>query len=85
MSDVGHDDPAMTRTRDWIEKSGLTLHELGVKMGYDAATARNSVWQFLKSKDPRISMLRKFADAAGIPIEELILESPKKKRANPKG
>ena len=34
--------------------------------------ARKAVWQFLKSKDPRIGMLRRFAAAADMPIEELV-------------
>lgn len=42
-------------------------------MGYSAETARKSAWQFIsKTSDPRLSMLRKFADAAGVPIIDLV-------------
>ena len=33
--------------------------------------ARKAVWQFLRSKDPRIGMVHRFA-AAGIPLAELV-------------
>jgi transcriptional regulator with XRE-family HTH domain len=66
------EDPSMPRLREWLEKSGLTLHELGVKMGYPETVARKAVWQLLRTGDPRIGTLRKFAEAAGIPIEELV-------------
>jgi transcriptional regulator with XRE-family HTH domain len=72
MAEVYHEDPVMPRVRDWLKESGLTMHELGLRMGYGEATARKSVSQFLKSADPRIGMLRKFAAAAGIPIEDLV-------------
>jgi hypothetical protein len=41
-------------------------------MGYSDDVARKAVLQFLRSKDPRIGMLRRFATAAGITIEELV-------------
>jgi hypothetical protein len=67
-------DPAMAKVRAWFEASGLSLHDLGLKMGYPAETARQSAWQFMKSGDPRISMLRRFAEAAGMQLEEIIGE-----------
>lgn len=48
------------------------MHSKAVRMGYDEATARKSVWQFLRTADPRIGMLQKFAAAAGVPLEELV-------------
>lgn len=66
------EDPVMNRVRELLAESGMTQHDLGVKMGYSEEVARKAVWQFLKSKDPRIGMLRKFAAAVGIPIEELV-------------
>jgi transcriptional regulator with XRE-family HTH domain len=75
------EDPVMARVRAWFEASGLTLNELGLKMGYGEEIARKSVWQFLKSKDPRVGMLRKFALAANIPITELVGESKTYKRS----
>jgi transcriptional regulator with XRE-family HTH domain len=75
------EDPVMARMRDWLKQSGMTQQDLGVKMGYAEEGARKSVSQFLKSKNPTIAMLRKFADAAGIPIEELVAkEKPKSKK-----
>jgi transcriptional regulator with XRE-family HTH domain len=71
------EDPVMAEVRAWFEASGLSLLDLGLKMGYPPETARQSAWQFMKSGDPRISMLRKFAAAAEMPVEELV---NKKKR-----
>jgi transcriptional regulator with XRE-family HTH domain len=76
MKDV---DPVIQSIRDLFEKSGLTLDELGQKMGYEGDVARKSAWQFLnKIADPRISTLRKFADALGVPIAELLADGNKK-------
>jgi pyrroloquinoline quinone (PQQ) biosynthesis protein C len=41
-------------------------------MGCTPETVRQAVWQFLKTSDPHISLLRRFADAVGITIEELV-------------
>ena len=66
-------DPAMIRAKELFEQSEMNLPELAEKMGYDGETARQSVWQFLnKTKDPRLSMLRRFADAMGIKVSRLI-------------
>jgi len=72
-----HEDEAMLRVRDvWLRLKAqrVTQEQLGIKMGYDQKTARKSVSQFLKTKDPRLSMLRRFAKAAGVPLSELITE-----------
>jgi transcriptional regulator with XRE-family HTH domain len=69
------EDPAMAAVRARFEKSGMTLDELGTKMGYPAATARKSAWQFVqKTNDPRLSMLRKFAAAVGVKVSALLKE-----------
>lgn len=68
------DDAVMDRVRTLFEGSGLSLHELGVKMGYPEDSARKSVWQFLKTTDPRLSMLRRFAAAMTVPLAELVKE-----------
>lgn len=62
----------MEKVRDRFEQSGLSLHELGLKMGYPERTARKSAWQFMRTKDPRISMLRKFAKAMGMSVRSLL-------------
>jgi hypothetical protein len=42
-------------------------------MGYEGYVARKAAWQFLnKTSDPRLSMLRRFAKAVGVPVEELV-------------
>jgi transcriptional regulator with XRE-family HTH domain len=71
------DDPVMKKVRSLAEKSGLSLNDLGLKMGCAPDTARQSVWQFLRTNDPHISMLRRFADAMGMTIEELVGEKRK--------
>jgi hypothetical protein len=41
-------------------------------MGYPAESDRRSAWRFIRrTEDPRVSMLRRFASALGIPPEEL--------------
>lgn len=75
-------DPLMVRVRALFEQSRLTLDELGQKMGYDGSTKRASAWQFLnRTNDPRLSMLRKFAQAVGVPLVELLAEEKKKGRS----
>jgi transcriptional regulator with XRE-family HTH domain len=69
-----HEDQAMTKARALFEASGLSLHDLGLKMGYPPENARQSAWQFMKSGDPRVSTLRRFAAALGVPVDELIAE-----------
>jgi transcriptional regulator with XRE-family HTH domain len=73
-----HEDPAMVKVRTLFEKSGMSLHDLGLKMGYTEGIARQSVFQFMKTGDPRISMLRRFADALGIPLEKLTISTTTK-------
>jgi len=74
-------DAAMLRARELFEKSSLNLVQLGEAMGYSGDVARKSAWQFLnKTADPRLSMLRKFASAIGVPVADLLgAPGPKKK------
>lgn len=63
----------MERVRAIFEKSGLSLDELGQRMGYSGDTARKSAWQFLnKTTDPRLSMLQRFAEAANVSVVDLV-------------
>jgi transcriptional regulator with XRE-family HTH domain len=63
-------DPAMLRAREAFKVSSLTLEHLGERMGYEAKMARVSAWQFLnKTSDPRLSMLRRFAEAVGVDVK----------------
>jgi len=73
MDDPPVTDAAMVRARERFEASGMTLDDLGLKMGYPAASARKSAWQFLfRTHDPRLSMLRKFAAAMGCTLKSLV-------------
>jgi len=64
---------AMDRVRVLFEKSGLSLDELGQRMGYSNTVARKSAWQFLnKTRDPRLSMLQKFANALSLSLGKII-------------
>ena len=65
-------DPVMQAIRERFEKSGMTQQELGEKMGYAPETARQAVSQFLKSGDPQVSMLRRFARAVGVSVSTLL-------------
>jgi transcriptional regulator with XRE-family HTH domain len=70
-------DPVMARVRELFEESKMTLDEMARKMGYTGQTARTSVWQFLtRTNDPRVSMLRKFATALGLPMANLFIDTP---------
>jgi transcriptional regulator with XRE-family HTH domain len=63
----------MARVKALYEKSGLTLDDLGQKMGYEGDTARKAAWQFLnQTKDPRLSMLEKFVAALKISLADLV-------------
>jgi transcriptional regulator with XRE-family HTH domain len=63
----------MSRVKLLFERSGLSLDELGQRMGYSSAIARKSAWQFLnKTNDPRLSMIQKFADALSLSVTDVV-------------
>jgi hypothetical protein len=65
--------PIMGKVLTLFEKSGKSLDELGLAMGYPAESARKSAWQFLrKTTDPRLSMLERFAKAMNMEVKELL-------------
>jgi len=71
------DDPAMVKVRAlWEQKkaAGWTQQKLGEAMGYTGDSARKSVNQFLKSRDPQISMLRRFAAAVDVALSTIVRE-----------
>jgi transcriptional regulator with XRE-family HTH domain len=74
------EDPSMAKVKALFEQSGLSMNDLGLKMGFAAEVARQSVFQFMKSGDPRIGTLRRFAKAIGIEIEELVGEEKRKRK-----
>lgn len=63
----------MERVNLLFQKSGLSLDELGQRMGYSRDVARKSAWQFLrKTTDPRLSMLEKFAEAMHVSMIDVV-------------
>lgn len=70
MSDKTNE-TTMAKVRAIFEKSGKSLQDLGLAMGYDAEIARQSAFQFLKSTEPRFSLLDKFAKAMRVPLADL--------------
>lgn len=68
------DDPVMQAVRERVKRAGMTYQEIGEKMGYSPSSARQAVSQFLRSGDPQIGMLRRFAGAMGISLRTLIDE-----------
>lgn len=70
---AGKSDPVMASVLVRFEESELSLEALGIKMGYPKESARKSAWQFIyKTKDPRLSMLRRFAKAVGTSLKSLV-------------
>jgi hypothetical protein len=66
-------DPAIKKALKLFEKSGKSLEEVGIAMGYPPGTARRAVWQLLnKVPDPRLSSLRRFAKAMGVDVKDLL-------------
>jgi transcriptional regulator with XRE-family HTH domain len=65
-------DKLMRRLQALFEQSGLTLDELGQKMGYEGDVARQSAWQFLhNTTGARVTTLARFARAVDVPIADL--------------
>lgn len=71
----GDIEPAMQKVLSLFASSGLTQQALGEKMGYQSKSVRQSVSQFLKTNDPRVSMLRRFAKAMNVPLCNLVEEA----------
>lgn len=59
----------MLKVRALVAESGLTQQEIGERMGYPPQSARQSVSQFLKSSNPGLGMLARFAKAMGVGME----------------
>jgi len=86
MAGSDGDDPVMIRIREWFAASDWTLQTLGERMGYGADTARKSAHQFMRTKNPTIMLLRRFSEASGIPLPELVTDAkPKKGKSRPLG
>ena len=73
-------DPAILKAREMFKASGRTLDEVGLAMGFNPDVARKSVWQLLnKIDDPKLSTLRKFAAAMGVPMSDFFPAEKQKK------
>jgi transcriptional regulator with XRE-family HTH domain len=71
-------DPAILKARKLFEASGKSLDELGRAMGAEGDVARKSAWQFLNMvRDPKLGTLRRFTQAMGVSVEELVAERGK--------
>jgi transcriptional regulator with XRE-family HTH domain len=62
----------MPKVRALVKKSGLTQQVIGEKMGYLPKSARQSVSQFLKSEDPTLRVVVRFAKAMNVSVESLL-------------
>ncbi len=63
---------AMENIRAVARKSGLTQQAIGERMGYPRPSARKSVSQFFKSRNPTLSVVARFAEAMGVTVESLL-------------
>jgi transcriptional regulator with XRE-family HTH domain len=63
------------KLRQAVKESGMTQEEIGLRMGYSKASARQAVSRLLNSEsdhDPRLSTLLTFADAINRPLKDLL-------------
>jgi hypothetical protein len=63
-----------TKLRQAAKDSGLTLEDIGLRMGYSKGGARQAVSRLLGQEDydPRLSTLISFAEAVGKPLFKLL-------------
>jgi transcriptional regulator with XRE-family HTH domain len=54
------------------KKSGLTYQQIGERMNYPKASARQSVNQFLHGANPTLAMLLRFCEAIGVNPKDLL-------------
>ena len=66
------DSDILAKARRAVARSGLTLQQLGVRMGYPPESARQTVSRFLHSRNPTVAMMRKLAKALGVELGELL-------------
>jgi hypothetical protein len=62
----------LRKARQLIQESKLTYQVVGEKMGHPKESARQSVWNFLNGKNPSVATLKRFANALGIDVKELL-------------
>jgi len=66
------DDPCMAKVRRLIDASGMTRQQIGEKMGYSPASARQAITQLLRARNPQIATLRRLAKAIGVRLNSLV-------------
>ena len=64
----------MRNIRALVKQTNFTHREIGIKMGYPPASARQSVAQFLKTENPTLAVVVRFADAMKVSLEVLMQE-----------
>ncbi len=74
------DDPIMAEIREWWKGeygAEWTLESLGMAMWPDGnhKSKRQAAHQFLKSHDPRISSVRRFCNAVGVPMGQFVYDA----------
>lgn len=63
----------IAKAKALFDKSGMTLEEVGAKMGFEPGTARRAAWQlFNKVGDPRLSTVEALAKALGVQVKDLL-------------
>jgi len=68
-------DPIIKRLHQLYDQSGLTLTQLGQRMGMHFPKERNQAFGFLyRNNDPKVSVLRRFCGALGITWAELFAD-----------
>jgi transcriptional regulator with XRE-family HTH domain len=61
-----------SKARQLLRESGLTYREVGMRMGFPPESAKQNVRCFLVGKNPSAAMVKRFAEALGVAIEELL-------------
>jgi transcriptional regulator with XRE-family HTH domain len=62
----------LRKAKKLAKKRGLTYQQIGEAMGCPPESSRQSVSQFLNSKNPTVKMLIRFAKAIGVEPRDLL-------------
>jgi len=65
-------DSVMKRVLEIIRNSNMTQEEIGIAMGYGIVSAKQSVNQFMRTRDPRVSVLRRFCTAMNVSMQDIL-------------
>lgn len=55
-----------------LSESGLSYRQVGERMGYDGEFARQSVYRFIHGRNPSAIMVKRFAEALGVEVKQLL-------------